>query len=80
MKLHIKSNEGYNIRLWLPTCLLKSKLIYKALLKTGGNSLLPLIDLLPKYYNHLRKYIKNNGHFVLVDIISADGDNVKIKL
>ena len=80
MKIHIKSNDGYGIKLWLPTSLLKSKFIIKNIKKHGGIDIEPLMNLLPKIYKTLKVYIKKHGHFTLVDVRSSDGDKVIIKV
>ena len=80
MKIHIKSNDGYGIKLWLPTSLLKSKFILKNIKKYGGIDIEPLINSLPKINKTLKTYIKKHGHFTLVDVRSSDGDKVIIKV
>lgn len=80
MKIHIKSNDGYGIKLWLPTSSLKSKFILKNIKKYGGIDIDPLMNLLPKIYKTLKTYIKKHGHFTLVDVRSSDGDKVIIKV
>ena len=39
-----------------------------------------ILNITPAIYKSLKKYIKENGHFVLVDITSSDGDKVYIKV
>ena len=80
MKIHIKSNDGYGIKLWLPTSLLKSKFILKNIKKYGGIDVEPLMNLLPKINKTLKTYIKKYGHFTLVDVRSSDGDKVIISV
>ena len=80
MKIHIKSNDGYGIKLWLPTSLLKSKFILKNIKKHSGIDIEPLMNLLPKIYKTLKIYTKKHGHFTLVDVRSSDGDKVIIKV
>ena len=80
MKIHIKSNDGYGIKLWLPTSSLKSKFILKNIKKYGRIDIDPLMSLLPKIYKTLKTYIKKHGHFTLVDVRSSDGDKVIIKV
>lgn len=80
MKIHIKSNDGYGIKLWLPTSLLKSKFILKNIKKYGGIDIEPLMNLLPKINKTLKTYIKKYGHFTLVDVRSSDGDKVIISV
>ena len=80
MKIHIKSNDGYGIKLWLPTSLLKSKFILKNIKKYGGIDIEPVMNLLPKINKTLKTYIKKHGHFTIVDVRSSDGDKVIIKV
>ena len=80
MKLHIKSNDGYGIKLWIPTSLLKSKFILRILKKRCEIDIEPLMNLLPKIYKTLKIYTKKHGHFTLVDVRSSDGDKVIIKV
>ena len=80
MKIHIKSNDCYGIKLWLPTSLLKSKFILKNIKKYGGIDVEPLMNLLPKINKTLKTYIKKYGHFTLVDVRSSDGDKVIISV
>lgn len=80
MQIHINSDEGYKIKLWLPTSLLRSKILIKIIKKKGGIDINPLMDMLPIIYKTLKKYIKKYGHFVLVDIESNDGNKVFIKV
>ena len=80
MKIHIKSNDGYGIKLWLPTSSLKSKFILRIIKKYGGIDIDPLMNLLPKIYKTLKTHIIKHGHFTLVDVRSSDGDKVIIKI
>lgn len=80
MKIHIKSNDGFGFKLWLPTSILKSKFILNKFKKYGEIDIEPLINSLPIIYTALKEYIMKNGHFIFVDIESSDGNNVFIKV
>lgn len=80
MTLHIKDGKGFGVVFWLPTSLLKSKFILKNIKNHCDTDIEPFIDLLPTINKSLKDYIKKNGHFVLVDIKSSDGDTVIIKV
>lgn len=80
MKIYIKSNNGREIKLWLPTSLLKSKFILNNIKKYGGTDIEPLMNSLPIIYKTLKIYIKKHGHFTLVDIESSGGNKVFIKV
>lgn len=79
MKLIIKP-DGFNIKLWLPTSLLKSKFIIKRIIKHCGDDNEQLMNSLPIIYKSLKEYIRENGHFILIEIQSFDGDLVQIKV
>lgn len=80
MKIQIISNEGYKLRLRLPTALLKSKIIRKTFSKYGNFGFVSFMDLSPLFYKNLKKYVKQHGHFNLVEIESSDGDKVIIEV
>ena len=80
MKIHVKSSDCQKIKLWLPTSLLKSKLILNTIKKNSGIDIEPLINSLPIIYTALKEYIMKNGHFIFVDIESSDGNKVFIKV
>ena len=79
MKIYIKNNDGFNLKLWLPTSFLKRKFMMKFITQNADISE-QINALLPRFYNELKKFIKQNGHFTLVDITSADGEKVMIKI
>ena len=78
MKLQIKSIEGYKIKLWLPTRLLKSKFIFKTLIKKYYKSNELSFYFAAKCYKILKNYIKENGHFTLIDVADSEGNTVTI--
>ncbi|MDE7105788.1 MAG: hypothetical protein K2O22_01325 [Anaeroplasmataceae bacterium] len=39
-----------------------------------------LVELLPSVVKGIKKYIKTNGHFYIVDVQATDGTKVKIKV
>jgi hypothetical protein len=80
MKLLIKPIDGLNIKLWLPTSLLKSKFIIKRIIKHCGDDNEQLMNSLPIINKSIKEYIRKNGHFVLIEIQSFDGDLVQIKV
>ena len=81
MKIKVKPNEGkITFRFWLPTSALKSKLISKQLSKYCKGTNIDFSNIMPVLYKSLKKYIKENGHFTLIDIVSSDGDKVIIKV
>ena len=80
MKIHIKSANYSKIKLWLPTTFLKSNLIFRIITKNSNDAIKQLLSYIPTIYKQLIKHIKENGHFVLIDIITKDGDIIYITI
>lgn len=68
MTIIICSENGKKKR-WIPTCLIKGKLATHFLEKEEKGQFEAFI--LP-FYKELKKYIKENGHFTLVEINGKD--------
>ena len=99
MKIHIKA-DGHNIRLWLPTSLLKSRLGYNIVKQALKNNYenkkkkelpddetqckeceMPISrEQVRDLYATLMRVIKECGHFNLVEVNSADGQKVLIRV
>ena len=94
MKIRIKA-DGHNIRLLLPTSLLKSRIGYQILshgvkkishgveknAKNDENTVPPLTrEQQLTIYAAIKHAIKTRGHFNLVEIESADGSKVIIRI
>ena len=80
MKIKIKSNDGFRLNLWLPTSFLKSNFIFKMIFKKSNVAIDNHKKTIKLAYKTLKKYKKENGHFTLLDVVSADGDIVKIRI
>ena len=78
MKIYIRSNEKTKIKIWIPLSYLKYKFILKKIDKHIGLDNHYLLDNGPNLYKILKKYIKTNGHFTLLEVKSVGGDEVKI--
>ena len=77
MKIRIiNKKDKINIKLTLPNSMLKTKLVTNAITKNSSDD----IDkkTISKLYKILREFIKENGHFTLVEVESKDGTYVKI--
>ena len=99
MKIRIKA-DGHNIRLWLPTSLLKSQFGYSIVKQALQNNYernarkeephdtevveefkMPLSrEQVLEMYAALKRVIKENGHFNLVEVESAKGEIVIIRV
>ena len=84
MKILVISKDlKHPIRLYFPTALLKSKLVWKRIIKKDVASDFDydaLHHTIKSGYKALVKFIKVNGHFDLVHIVDKDGEVVKISV
>ena len=78
MKITVKEKENSQISFHLPVCFLRSKFFCKLICsKCEDKELATLINLLAK---HIKKHVKENGHFVLVEIETKESEKVIIKV
>ena len=79
MRIKVISKEDkVKINLVLPNSLIKSKMVINSIEKYGNVNLDK--DIGEKMYLIIKEYIKENGHFNLVEVESKDGTYVKIRL
>ncbi|MGN0814522.1 MAG: hypothetical protein ACI4MH_04735 [Candidatus Coproplasma sp.] len=84
MKIVIKDGESsHRFVFRFPTSIMKWKWIYSLALKfvdddNTKDTISPFMDNSKRIYVAIKKYIRANGHFVLVDVQSSNGDVVKI--
>lgn len=82
MKLLVISKELKRpIRLRLPNSLLKSRWLWKTIRKNNKDNDFDFIlmeKIIRDGYKELKKFIKTNGHFTLVEVIDGDGEIVRI--
>lgn len=80
MRIKIKSDEKKFVIL-LPNFLLNPSLVWQIIKKKIDNESRAYIrKILPKACKELRRLKRRDKHFVLVDVVSSDGDIVKITL
>lgn len=73
----ISPEEKVKINISIPNILIKSKLVLNSINKYAGVNIDS--DIFRKMYKSLRSYIKENGHFNLVEVNSKDGNYIKIR-
>ena len=77
MKLKVISKEdNIRINLHLPLCMIKTRFITNVIFK--NTNMVVDCKVVKKIYRQLKKYIKKNGHFDLLEVCSTDGTIVKI--
>ena len=83
MKIQIRSKEGpRHLTLFLPLRFVKWKAFAKAIAKDDNVQCDPKVlhEMFKQAYSLLKSYVKENGHFYLVDVQSGDGDTVRIRI
>ena len=80
MWIRIRPKDGPNISIPVPLSLAGSRFLWNMVRKSDGPGAEAAAVFDPEMTRELRKYIRKHGHFVLVDIESADGDIVKITI
>lgn len=80
MKISI-SRPRLKLFFWVPTSILRWKWVWKKIVSCADYvEYEEIVALLPFILKGLKKYIKNCGHFYLVDVVATDGTKVKIKV
>lgn len=80
------TKRPYRLYLWVPTCCIRSKWICKKILECNYKDTLgesekeKIIAILPVLARTLKKYIKEKGHFDLVDVKASGGGRVQIRV
>ena len=79
MKIRVlNKEEKINIRLALPLCLIKSNLVISSIIKSRKLDIKK--EVFTDGYQILKEYIKENGHFTMVEVEAKDGTYVKIRV
>ena len=86
MKIRIRpSDSWFRLTLWFPLGFLKSRLVARGLAEAmkedaSKEEILAVRAALKDSYKFIKGYVKEHGHFYLVDIKSHDGDRVYIRV
>lgn len=76
MKIVIRSEDSKKLVLRFPLVFIKSRLFLKIISLSEEH--IVVSDIIKKAYKELKKFIRENGHFVLINVISSDGTKVKV--
>ena len=80
MWLRIKAEGGPNLSLPLPLCLLKSRLLWSIIEKHADEQIAQYQPIAREVLGELSSYVRTYGHFVLLDVESANGEKVRITI
>lgn len=82
MKITIQFNETKRITLFFPTRLIRSRLVWKMILQhtEETNHLQSIYTVMRPLYRYLKDYVKQNGHFTLVEAKTVSGCYVLVRI
>ena len=78
MWIKVNTHDGPHLTLPVPLSLAGSRFVWALVAKHGNEEAAAIAPFAAEMVQELRKYVRKNGHFILVDVQSADGDIVKI--
>ena len=78
MWIRIKTEDGPNFSIPVPLFLAGSPTILNMMSHYGGSEAAKYAPIARELARELRRYVRTNGHFTLVDVESSDGTYVKI--
>ncbi len=78
MWIRIKTDEGRRINIPVPLGFVGSPFVLKAAARCGGPEAAKYAPVAKDLCRELKRYVRTNGHFTLVDVESSDGTLVRI--
>ena len=78
MWIRIRPQEGPKMTIPVPLCLAGSRWIWNMLSKFNGPQSAEIAPFASDMVRELRRYVRRNGHFTLVDVQDSEGDSVTI--
>ena len=78
MWIKIWTQEGNHFNLPVPLFLLGSPAVLRLAARFGGEEVARFAPIAGDIARELRRYIRNNGHFTLVEVESSEGDSIEI--
>jgi hypothetical protein len=78
MWIRIRQQDGPNISLPLPLSVAGARLLMKIAVKHGGPEAEQYAPLAADMVRELKRFVRRNGHFTMVDVTDHGGTMVKI--
>ena len=78
MRIRIRSGEGQHMTIPVPLFLAGSPFVLKLAARYGGEEVAKYIPVARDLVRELRRFVRRNGHFTLVDVAGQDETYVKI--
>ena len=78
MWIRIRPQEGPKFNIPVPLSLASSRVIWKMVSKYNSGEAAKYAPYAAEIVRELRRYVRRNGHFTLVDVQDSEGDRVTI--
>ncbi|MBR5730783.1 MAG: hypothetical protein IKX89_02400 [Firmicutes bacterium] len=78
MWIKVNAHDGPHFTLPVPLSLAGSRFVWSLVAKYGSEEAAAIAPFAAGMVHELRRYVRENGHFTMVDVQSSDGDIIKI--
>ena len=78
MWIKVKTQDGPNFTIPVPLFLAGTRPVIKMLTRINGAEATLYAPMAGDIVRELRHYVSKHGHFTLVEVISSEGDHIKI--
>jgi hypothetical protein len=78
MWIKVKTQDGPNFTIPVPLFLAGTRPVIKMLTRINGSEAILHAPMEGDIVRELRHYVSKHGHFTLVEVISSEGDHIKI--
>jgi hypothetical protein len=78
MWIKVKTQDGPNFTIPVPLFLAGTRPVIKMLTRINGSEAILHAPMAGDIVRELRHYVSKHGHFTLVEVISSEGDHIKI--
>ena len=78
MWIKVNTQDGPNFTIPVPLFLAGTRPVINMLARINGPEATWYAPMAGDIVNELRRYVSKHGHFTLVEVISSEGDHIKI--
>lgn len=78
MWIKVNTQDGPHFSIPIPLFLAGTRPVINMLTKINGPEATWYAPMAGEIVRELRRYVRKNGHFTLVEVISSEGDHIKI--
>ncbi|MBO5994826.1 MAG: hypothetical protein J6Q41_04880 [Firmicutes bacterium] len=78
MWIKVNAKDGPHFSIPIPLFLAGTRPVINMMSKYGGPTMANYAPMAKDIISELRRYVSKHGHFTLVEVISSEGDHIKI--